>query len=498
MLLPLWIDALPPKIARAVGVTGAPPGLRALFGQTPAEVEVEVVLPVGAELPVAARQLIKLMATRPQWIPSVDRGTGLMIRCRRGPVIIELSGERFAAGLQEVVRLLFVGLFGASVLFGLGERFAGSVACLEVLQGLTQHMLASTDVDRALQILLSGLTACDGLGFSRAAVFVYDEIRQRFVGSRAIGPTGEAEVVRCSDETVIEGRSFAHIIAQISRREEASGLQARIVGVPVLPVESESDEVRAALASAGPLLFPGPASNPGLAGLGASGPFVLAGIKPRGVPLALIYVDNAFCDRELGADRVEVLSVFLAQAALVIDNLRLLRDVERLARYDSLTGVLSRREFEARMAIEETRCLRANHPCSLLIVDLDNFKAINDSKGHAAGDEVLKKTGGLLRQTLRAHDLVGRFGGDEFIVLLPETKGADLEKVIRRIGQLAWEQEIALSIGGASFPTDCEVPSALFSIADRNLLAAKRAGRRRACIGDDRCLRLPGGEPDVS
>jgi len=473
---------LPPTVARAIGVTSAPAALRALFSQAPAEVEVELELPLAAELSTAARQLLKLFATSPLWHPKEVRhgaGADLMIRCRCRLGECKLDDDDFIDDAEGQARELFVELFGASALFELSETFAGGVARLEVLQVLTQHMLASSDVDASLRILLSGLTSGDGLGFNRAAVFVYDEIRGRFIGSRAVGPASVEEAHRIWEAITLEGRTFEHIIAGAVQQEETSGLQAQIYGVEVLPTE----EVAHALAVAGPQRFVGPPSSPGLACLGATGPYVLASVESRGAPLALVFVDNLYSGIELVGPAMDGLATFLGQTSLVFDNLTLLRDVERLARFDSLTGVFNRREFEARMAIEETRCLRADHPCSLLVVDLDNFKAINDSQGHCAGDDVLKNTGSLLRQTLRSHDLVGRFGGDEFTVLLPDTGGDELPRVIRRLGKLAWEQQIALSIGGASFPDDCSVPSGLFSLADRNLLRAKRAGRQRACIG---------------
>lgn len=442
-------------------------------------------MPLAAELSAASRRLLKLFATSPAWRPkqvSRSAGASLRIRCVSGRGEVELDDRDLVDGGEGQARRLFVELFGADALFELSERFAGGVARLEVLQVLTQHMLASSDVDASLRILLSGLTSGDGLGFNRAAVFVYDEIRSRFVGSRAVGPTSVEEAHRIWEAITLEGRTLEHIITGAAQQEETSGLQAQIYGVEVLP---SAEEVARTLAAGGPQRFVGPSSSPGLSCLGATGPYVLTCIESRGAPLALVFVDNLYSGIEIQEPAMDGLATFLGQTSLVLDNLTLLRDVERLARFDSLTGVYNRREFEARMAVEEMRCLRAKHPCSLLVVDLDNFKAINDSQGHSAGDDVLKKTGELLRQTLRAHDLVGRFGGDEFTVLLPETGGEDLARVIGRLGKLAWEQEIAMSIGGASFPDDCSVPSALFSVADRNLLEAKRAGRQRACIGTE-------------
>ncbi|MBI5479706.1 MAG: GGDEF domain-containing protein [Deltaproteobacteria bacterium] len=168
---------------------------------------------------------------------------------------------------------------------------------------------------------------------------------------------------------------------------------------------------------------------------------------------------------------------------MVWENLLLLKRVETLARVDSLTGVLNRREFEARFEAERSRALRSQGPCSLLVLDIDGFKQVNDRQGHAAGDDVLRRLGALLQQTVRSHDTLARFGGDEFVVLLPDTPGDHVAQAAVRIGALARHAGISVSIGGATWPTDCADLTQLFAVADRNLYRAKNAGRGRACFG---------------
>ena len=469
-----------------------PAHLRALMAQAPDEVTVDLQLD-GDPTALTARTaaLLKLLATSPRWLPGV-------IQIRPGPPLVRATvGERAHVlhpadpAVETPVRDLFCALFPAPAVFAIAQRFAALTSRLEALQVLTQHMLGAPDVDAAIFILLTGVTAGDGLGMNRAALFYWDEIRRRFVGKRAIGPADADEARRIWESLEIEGRTLEGILESPARRRQDSRLQGLVYNLEVSP--GDDDEVALALQSRAPVLFQEPPRNPALARLGVDGPFVLAVLQPRESPLGLVFADNHFSRAPIDAERMAAFAMVLGQSALVWDNVSLLRSVERLARYDGLTGVLNRREFEARMAIEETRCLRSQHPCALLILDLDHFKAVNDSRGHAAGDALLRELGELLKQTLRAHDLIGRFGGDEFIVLLVETPPDDIAIVLRRIGRLAWEKGIQLSIGAASFPADCDVPSALFALADANLYAAKSAGRGRACVGQGKELLVLAG-----
>ncbi len=163
--------------------------------------------------------------------------------------------------------------------------------------------------------------------------------------------------------------------------------------------------------------------------------------------------------------------------------------LRELAMIDSLTGVLNRRAFLDHADGEWVRHRRHNHALSCLMVDVDGFKNINDTFGHAAGDAVLQHIGTLVRATLRASDLPARLGGDEFIALMPETtlEGA-LATAERLLGRVVsrpltiLDQSLAatLSIGVAT-ADGCNSLEELMARADRALYRAKKEGRARVC-----------------
>ncbi len=160
--------------------------------------------------------------------------------------------------------------------------------------------------------------------------------------------------------------------------------------------------------------------------------------------------------------------------------------LRRLASTDALTNLLNRRAIESRLEFEWERAQRYGLPLSLLMIDLDGFKRVNDLGGHAAGDRVLVGTANAIRSTLRASDYGARWGGDEFMILAPHTtRQAAIqlaERVARRISQHSWSDRLATtaSIGivtlarGAAADT---APSRIVDEADRALYAAKDASR---------------------
>jgi len=164
-------------------------------------------------------------------------------------------------------------------------------------------------------------------------------------------------------------------------------------------------------------------------------------------------------------------------------------ELERLSVTDDLTGLYNRRYLMEALANEVRRSRRLDHPCALLMADVDHFKEYNDAYGHLAGDEALRRIAGVLRETTRDVDCAARYGGEEFVVLMPETKASGAIETAQRIRtRLATDElvggKLSVSVGVAQFPDDGDAPEALLARVDAALYRAKREGR-------DRVLRAP-------
>ena len=166
-----------------------------------------------------------------------------------------------------------------------------------------------------------------------------------------------------------------------------------------------------------------------------------------------------------------------------------LEALRRLATRDELTGLLNRREFDRIMAEEEERARRFGQPLSLVVIDLDLFKSINDRHGHAVGDAVLKEAAARMAESIRTVDRAARIGGEEFALILVQTDRASALEVARRAISSVAKSEVktgALSIavtasaGVATLPSDARTAADLFAAADKALYSAKGAGRNRA------------------
>ena len=168
-------------------------------------------------------------------------------------------------------------------------------------------------------------------------------------------------------------------------------------------------------------------------------------------------------------------------------------ELEQLATRDGLTGLANRRCFDTTLKAEWARAMRQKQPLSLLMVDVDNFKAYNDANGHLGGDECLQRIAKAVASEMRANDLVARYGGEEFAVILPNQalKGAAIvaERIRARVEQLrmpnkfARDGRITVSIGAATaFASSDTDASELVSIADAALYRAKHMGRNRISL----------------
>jgi len=181
-------------------------------------------------------------------------------------------------------------------------------------------------------------------------------------------------------------------------------------------------------------------------------------------------------------------SFFCAEVALALDSAIRLERAQSAALTDPLTGVYNRRFLEARLAEELRRASAVGYPTSLLFIDIDRFKWVNDTFGHDVGDQLLRDVARVLGAQLRAVDVVARFGGDEFVVILPESDRAGAILVATRLQEALASSaleglpegcSITVTIGAATSPEDGTRPSELMVSADSAMLRGKRSGRNR-------------------
>ena len=196
---------------------------------------------------------------------------------------------------------------------------------------------------------------------------------------------------------------------------------------------------------------------------------------------------NAFDAQDL-----QFFSVIIYQMGTTLKHFQRFSSVKNMAIFDTLTRLYNRRYFDERIRVEEQRAIYGGTPLSLILVDIDHFKKVNDTFGHSDGDQVLVKIGSLLKSSVRKKDTVARYGGEEFIVMLPEANLEVASMIAERIRRLvestpfdlgAARLNVSVSLGIANFPVHgARSKDELIRMADQALYDAKREGRNRVCI----------------
>jgi diguanylate cyclase (GGDEF)-like protein len=212
------------------------------------------------------------------------------------------------------------------------------------------------------------------------------------------------------------------------------------------------------------------------------------------------------------ADHARLVAAFADQVAIALENARLFAEVQQLATLDPLTELSNRRHFFALARTEFERSLRYGHPLSIIMLDVDNFKKINDRYGHAAGDQVLRVIAAQCRDALRSVDIVGRYGGEEMVVMLPETEREGARQVAERLRQSLAQTAVPLDSGMLLITSSLGVATrdpgddidleTLIDCADQALYIAKQTGKNRVICWEDGLVTPPsaledhGGERD--
>jgi diguanylate cyclase (GGDEF)-like protein len=234
----------------------------------------------------------------------------------------------------------------------------------------------------------------------------------------------------------------------------------------------------------------------------AGAPVLAVPLRAPGRLLGALAVARAAGESPFGPEDIEALEDLAGHAAAAVANALAHEETRRLSVTDPLTGAGNFRQLSTTLAREVERATRFSRPLSVVMLDLDLFKVVNDTHGHPFGDSVLREFARRLQDCLREVDTVTRYGGEEFTVVLPET-GADgavavAGRIVRAIRERPFtvgsrSAEVTVSAGVAAFPDHGRTASEILRAADTALYAAKGAGRDRWCLAE---VAVPGAPAD--
>lgn len=369
------------------------------------------------------------------------------------PVALLMAAAFPEFGLADLVASsALLGLLGLVAHFGFEVAgLRGQVSAMEKLSAVTVSQTSSARVTEQFLALSRGLVSCD-----RAVLWLSDDTDMRLKRIPGRGEvSGETVSVRFGEG--LAGRA-AERKTPLLVRDGASDPRA------------VAEETRRGGEPYALLLLP-----------------LVAGDQTFGVAQFERDAPGVFTRRDSG--RLEALA---SQAAATLANVRAHQDVYSQAVTDALTGLFNRRHLQNVLADERRRAERYGHPLSVIMLDVDGFKSYNDTYGHVQGDVLLKTLAGILQGSVRAVDSVGRFGGEEFVVVLPETPADEAFRAAERLREavantlfpgFADDPELVvfktISLGVATYPDITQDTQALVTLADNALYQAKRGGRNQ-------------------
>lgn len=369
---------------------------------------------------------------------------------------------------------------------------------LAILYEISNAMRTTLKLDEILYIILTGVTAHTGLGFNRAVLFLVNEKEKLAEGKMGIGPETGEEANRVWKYVEQEKMDMEDLINsyRVSKHMEESGFNRQVQRFKV-PLEDHKDNLFSLVVLEGmPLHLTRETiahyqQDPVITALKAE-ELVIVPLKAKDKVNGIIMADNFVTKKPIGKDDLRMLIMLSNQAGLAIENSQLYEKTVIRAHQDSLTELWNHGYFQYLLSIEVERARATTNPLSLVLIDIDDFKAYNDSLGHQSGDRILKELAQLLRNHSRKMDYVCRYGGEEFAVILPYTDKKETMMICERLRESVCKQNLGqkenaqakpltISLGVSTFPENGSSPAELIANADKALYEAKRKGKNLTC-----------------
>ncbi|MCK9573996.1 MAG: sensor domain-containing diguanylate cyclase [Candidatus Omnitrophica bacterium] len=361
---------------------------------------------------------------------------------------------------------------------------------LYILYELNKAMRTTLRLEEIVYIILTGLTAHEGLSFNRAILFLVDDDAKKINGFMGIGPMYMQEATSIWRSIEQQKMDLYDLIKTYHRIKEETLKPKFMEYVQSLSFDlnEASGFLYSALWERGTLHIKDTKTvelkDDSICLKLQLGEFLIASLWIKDKPEGIIIVDNYVTKKPIDEADIRIFNMFVEQATGAIENSRAYEDTLIKAHTDTLTSLWNHGYFQYKLDEELLKAKSKNYPISILMIDLDDFKKFNDAYGHIQGDEALKKVSEQLKKTAREIDIICRYGGEEFSVILPFTNKDEAFSIAELLRKNLADNNIAgykftVSIGLSNYPQDGQEKDVLIRKADMALYKAKREGKNK-------------------
>lgn len=371
---------------------------------------------------------------------------------------------------------------------------------LAILYEISNTMRTTLELDHILHIILTGVTSHMGLGFNRAILFLYNPKERVLEPKMALGPESEKHAKEVWEYVSNTKQNLEDLIAENRATQSAkqSALFESIKNLKI-PLTAHHHNVLSGAFHQGSSLHLKEKelneykNDPFLTKF-KTNELIIMPLKAKDKVKGLIVADNFFSRKPITDDDLRIFTMLANQAGLAIENSELYEMIMQKSRTDSLTNVWNHGFFQNQFSDEIIRAQRHKEDLALIMLDIDNFKKLNDTFGHQAGDIVLQRIAEIIKESSREIDFVCRYGGEEFAVILPKTNQKQALNIAERIRQNITAEPISVSatkilnvtvsLGVAIFPANAATKEDVISKADKAMYIAKFSGKNQVCLAD--------------
>jgi diguanylate cyclase (GGDEF)-like protein len=406
-------------------------------------------------------------------IQTADVVYGILIYETEDPVILQTPSLNLLTLLVNQIAVSLQDQVLRSEMAAKTTQLEGNAATMSTILDLSTHLIASVDLEAGLTAVANAIR--DALGFEVVIISVYNARSREFVRRAQTGLDNVWEEMRKKPVSWGEIAPFLDPEFRISNSYFVSytALQQSEGGVFVRSEEA-SDRPREWHAN----------------------DMLLVPLMSGDDMIGYLSVRNPRDGRVPDVERVRTLEIFAVQAVMALQSAHHYEEIKRLTFIDGLTPAYNYRYFQETLLKEIHRHQRTGHQLALAMLDIDNFKLINDTFGHPVGDEILKGLVEELMRNARDSDVVARYGGEEFAIILPETPSASAKDAANRLREIIERREfpvpqqrrtlrVTASIGVAIFPTDGQTTADLIARADAALYFAKKSGKNKVAMASE-------------